>query len=166
MTVLLTAPARLALMLVDAHVDVVSAYSTWQDDIDTIQRPAWLITHQGGEALRPEGAVSSDLFSESYRLEFFGKMFGMGLEDEYELQARSIVASTIDYFRRHPQLQFSNERGLEAAGLPVLQGVQWINLQFSPVTLYKQAEDDAFWGGVMTINITGRVGYSLAFVAQ
>lgn len=161
MSVILTAPERLCLMLKDCDEGVVQAYHLYQDDIDYVERPCFLVT--SGEATyeqAPESAAEQVAITETFSLDFIGEPFKGVVEQDYaayhELEARRIAYNSILYLLKHPNLQFSNVRKLEEKALPPLDGVFWARPDSrSAITLMQRGgKEEAFWG--FTINLQMR----------
>ena len=153
MSVLLTAPARLCLMLKDCDEGVVEAYHLYQDDIDYLERPCFLVT--SGEATfeqSPESSPEQIAITENFTLDYIGEPFKGVVEQDYaayhELEARRIAYNAILYLLKHPNLQFSNVRHLEPAALNVLGGIFWARPDSrSAITLMQRGgKEEAFWG--------------------
>jgi hypothetical protein len=163
MTLILTAPTRLALMLTDAHPDIKTSFPTWQDNISNLRRPAWDV--QIGEATYDPQAANYEEGTEEYLLSLIGEKYVAGSSETHELQARSIVEATWRYFVERPNLQFANDRGLEAAPLSGLNGVYESRLsRRSNVTLMRRGGGEAggeeeFWGATYTLRV--RFGLSV-----
>lgn len=152
MSLLLTAPERLCLMLKDCDEAVVAAYHLYQDDIDYVERPCFLVS--SGEATYeqpPESASEQVAVTENFTIDYIGEPF-KGTEQDYanyfELEARRIAFNAIVYLLKHPNLQFSNIRHLEPAPLRDLEGVFWARPDSrSAITLMQRSgREEAFWG--------------------
>ncbi len=166
MALLTTVQARLALILADANTDVVGAWSEWMIDLDAIQRPAWVIFDQGGQYnIRDLSGTGDAHYTESYRLNLISKNYGQGLEDEYELQTRTIVSDTITYLLQHEQLGFSDTRELNGSALPPLAEVLWFDLTREAVGLYTMG-DVKHWGCNLSITVYGRQAYDPVYIPR
>lgn len=160
MSVLDTAPTRVAMMLRDAHPDIRKVSEWYVNDFDTADRPGWTIRDESGNYGQPKATENSDDFTEALRLQFFGMLHGQGDRYEYEQKARQIVAATIRYLRVHTQLQFSNQRELQDQELGPLRYVKWTTIQrqgTALMTLEGGADTSAFWGCILTLNIIGQI---------
>ncbi len=159
MSLLLTAPDRLCLMLRDCDDDVVAAYHTHQDSLDYVERPCFLVTPGEASYAASEGAPEQAMVDENFTIDFIGEPF-TGTEqdfaDFYELQARRIAVKAVVYLLRSPNLQFVNQRGLETEPLASLNGVLWCRPESrSEVALMTRGgNDEAFWG--FSINLSMR----------
>ena len=147
-------PARLALMARDASTAVNEAYFVIKDALTAENRPAWVVETAEGDY--PPIASGEYEFTEVYPLVLVGKSYGQGEDAEHELVVRTIIAQTISYLVRRPQLVFSNTRSLEAAALGPLAGVKWIRVSRERVgTITLGAEDEEFYGGIIKVTVTG-----------
>lgn len=165
MSLILTVPERLALMCTDAHPSIVASYSEYVEQLDSLQAPAWVI--EVGEGSYSGGAEGDADFTENYVLSLIGKPLGQGALAEYELQMRAIVDSTIRYFLRHSQLQFSNERALEGlAPLQPLNDIKHFTLRRSPATLSSKGVNENFWGTQLTLEIVGATQYTPVLIPR
>mgnify|MGYP006391934899 CR=1 FL=1 len=163
MSLLLTAPERLCIMLKDCDDAVIAAYHLHQDDIDYVERPCFLVT--SGEATyeqAPESASEQVAVTETYTIDYIGEPF-KGTEQDYadfhELEARRIAYNAIVYLLKHPNLQFSNVRHLEETDLPPLDGVFWARPESrSVITLMQRAgREEAFWGFTISYSMRSMV---------
>ena len=158
MSLIMTLPKRLAMMLKDCNENIVEAYYLHQDNLDYVERPSWIIT--SGEATYSVGSnTSADQaeVEESYELFLVGEPI-KGVDQEYgyyEEQTRKIANDAIIYLLRHPNLQFSNSRGLEDDTLPNLEGVLWMRPQSrSPIAIQtREGIEEQFWGFSISINV-------------
>lgn len=159
MSLVLTVPERLSLMLKDCHNEVINAYYLYQDTLDYIERPSWIIT--SGEASYSVGSNTSEgqaEVEESYELALVGEPF-TGTEEDvgnfYEIVTREIANAAVLYLLKAPNLQFPNLRNLAPEKLPNLQGVLWMRPQTrSAITLMtREGIDEPFWGFTISINI-------------
>lgn len=163
MSVLLTAPERLCLMLKDCDEAVVEAYHLYQDDIDYPERPCFLVS--SGEATfeqAPDSASEQVAITESFTIDFIGEPF-KGVEQDYdgyhELEARRIAYNSILYLLKHPNLEFSNVRELESESLPPLDGVFWARPDSrSAITLMQRSgREEAFWGFSISLSMRSMI---------
>lgn len=171
MSVMETAPERLALILRDSDPTIRGAYWQWQHDLDVLDRPAWLIEDQSGEyTVQGPSAQNADYFTETYVCQFFGMLFNMGERGVYEAAMKSAIRNAIRHLIQHRRLQFSNQRGLEGVTpLPALAYVQTITVrrgQASLMTTGGEGETRAFWGSRLDVTVTGGVGYDEVIVAR
>lgn len=145
MTVLLTAPERIAIMLEDIP-GINHAYWTEQKAIDTAQRPACLISIDEGSF--PANGNTDVETEETYTIDYVGFPFDQGESAAYELQARQHAFGVYEYFFARPGLQFTNDRGRQPAKLRQLQYVKWSRLaRRSPVALMTgHGIEIPYWG--------------------
>lgn len=157
MSIVLTAPERLSIMLIDASTQVKDAFEYTQKDLDTAIRPCWVIKID--EATFPGIAENTVDFEETYVMDYVGPKFDQGEGHVYEIQARTIWMNTFTYFFSHKQLQFSNNRGLEPTQLTQLSGVKFARIsRRSPITIMTgDGIAEPFWGFTMSLVVTGSV---------
>jgi len=153
MTLILTAPQRLAIMAKDSDTRFVFATDKFVATLDDSQRPAALILVGSGDY--PPVASQVEKPTEIYTIEIHGKKFGQGAvtDAEAETENRSLTASVITYFIKRSQLQFSNTRTLEAADLPALAGVESFRLRRDVLVPLEKGNESPFWGCVITVTI-------------
>lgn len=160
MSVVLTAPERLALMLKDCDERVTAAYPLYVTDIDfDFLRPAWIVTAgEASYALNSETSVSQASIDEDYELTYVGHI-ATGTEQDwnsyYERVAREIANNAVVYLLRAPNLQFPNLRGLADNALPPLNGVLWSRPQRrSQITLMtRESLEQPFWGFSISLSV-------------
>lgn len=164
MTVLATAPQRIALMLKDADSRIRNSWYTERLAVDQAERPAWVV-RDGDDSQYEVGGLSAQAavgWNETYTAELHGPYFGAGVKDEKELELRAIVANTLRYFYAHPRLQFSNLRADPAlTPLPMLQGVLYCTFRKEHAGLYVPPgfeESQTAWGVRLHITIFGKSG--------
>lgn len=162
MTVIDTAPQRLALMLMDADERIRNAFYTERDGVDQAERYAWVIRDgDNSDYMGASGAQAAHNFTETYDCELYGPYFGMGAGGEHELEMRAIVKNTIEYFAACPRLQFQNLRSLQPAPLGPLQRVLWISLRREHAGKYlppSHDESQMAWGFILHVTIVGKMG--------
>jgi len=172
MTVVDIAPYRLELMCQDSHPDVLAARSDYVEQLDPAQRPIWIIEEgEGTYTGVGQGLVDGD---EVYVLSFVGETFGRGRQqdNEYEIQAREMVAACLRYLWEHSQLQFTNDHDLKdddgnvLAQLVALPRVMFATIRKGPVTLHSKGAEENFWGCVLTVTINEREQYTERMVAR
>jgi len=164
MSVLLTAPTRIAKMLLDASDTVVATYTEDEYDIDVIQRPAWVVFDSGGQFMQNEFSEGVAQWTESFNLELYGNSFGTGLQHESLLKVKNIVVDTVKYFLRNQQLQYEDRRGIEGQRFRALENVMHITLSREPVTLYDAPDkEDKVFGARMSLTVTCRLQIENSF---
>lgn len=157
MTLLLTAPQRLAIMAKDASPLFKFSSDEFQETLDSLLRPAVLV--EIGAADYPPIAQNVEEPTEEYSLTVIGMKYGQGARSEAETQLRVLVDALITYFFTRTQLQFTNDRSLEAAPLGPLLGVKWARLYRRELvtTVTRSEGDGAFWGSTLNVRITAQV---------
>lgn len=168
MSVMTTAPERIALMLRDSDPRVASSHFDFQKSIDTIDRPAWLVSDQSGEYTMQSSGQAVNWFTESYMCEFFGELYNTGREGEYEAIMKDMVRNAIIYFARRPRLQFTNDRAIAGlTELPTLRYVKHITIRRDAASLMTTGggEERAFWGSKIYITVNGGIEADEALVA-
>lgn len=160
MSLVLSVPERLSLILKDCNPNVIEAYYLYQDTMDTdFERPSWIIT--SGEAtysVNSETSQGQAAVDESYDLFLVGWEF-TGLDEDYgnfyEITTREIANDAVLYLLKSPNLQFANIRGLQDDALGPLQGVLWSRPQSrSAITLMnRDGIDNIFWGFSISLSI-------------
>lgn len=157
MSLILTVPERLAQMCYDASEETKSTHFTNVDQLDSIERPAWII--EIGAAEYPDFAVGDEEPKETYTAVLVGKDIGLGATNEYEQQAWRIVDATVKYFLARRQLQMSNQRGAFPAKRGSLDGVKTIRLSRTAITQSSRGAEENFWGCQITFEITEGYAY-------
>lgn len=159
MTLIYSAPERLAMMLTDSNDNIVVSYHTHQDDIDFPERPAYIIRWGDADySVDDETSVNQASVNESCEINLVGEPY-KGTEQDYgnyfELQTRQIAFDAVVYLLRHPNMQFSNRRGLRDRALPDLPGVMWMRItNLSRVQLMtREGLENPFWGFTMSLDI-------------
>ncbi len=156
MTLILTAPERIAIMLEDIPL-MKNAFWKHQKAIDTAVRPCCLVRID--EASFPANGATDVETEESFVIDYIGFPFDQGEENMYELQARQHAFDVYLYFFERTQLQFTNDRGRQPAKLRPLDRVKWARLtRRSPVALMTgNGIEVPFWGFTYGISvISGR----------
>jgi len=161
---ILTVPARLALMLVDAHPSITNAYHYTRSNIDLANRPCWLVFIE--DEAYPQESAGEELAEQGYSLAYIGKTYSdpSGTESQrYEQEAREVAVATVRYFLEHPMLQVANRRGLLDGPQTSLSGVNRTRLdRRSGVTLYTRDGVDAgaFWGFTIELTVINQIVYN------
>lgn len=161
MTVIMTAPARLALMMYDCHPSIRGTYYTHQDSIDQIVRPAFLITVE--DASFPQFSSEQEQVEENYQIAYIGETFGAGQANEYELRAREVSEAACLYLLQRPNLQFGNLRArTDITTQRGLAGVLSHTFSRSAITLFERdGVDVAFWGFTIDITLKTMMDYEI-----
>lgn len=145
-------PDRLAIMARDAHEDIAFATGYLQDTVDSIKRIAVLVEDEDAEFPPVTQAVEQPILN--YSMLILGKNFGQGgRNDQEQRRMREVAGDVINYMWRRPQLQFSNNRGLEASALPELRYVTFARIRATGVRPMTRGTEFAFWGCVLTVTI-------------
>lgn len=162
---ILTAPERLAKMLIDADSRIVAAYAWTQKSVDMIERPAWLIFV--GDASFPQDTSEQEQVQQNYQLEYVGENFDTGYAEEYEKLARQAAYNTVQYLLGHNQMQMSNQRGVFPEPLEPLDYIISVKLNTrSAITLMsRDAVDQAYWGFTIDITVTEMLDYDYVIVS-
>lgn len=156
---LLTAPERLAYMLVDSNPNIVAAYYTYIHNLDMIERPSYIIgSGEASYSVTQETSLNQASVEEDYEIAFVGEHFKGTEEDfghEFEFQARQAANDAVLYLLRHANMQFSNTRGLQPSALPALEGIKWIRpTRRSRVTLMtREGIEASFWGFTIGLSV-------------
>ena len=152
MTVLLTAPQRLAIMAKDADPRIVYSTDKYQETLDSVQTPAVLIDI--GESNYPPTAASIEFPEEIYKIILVTGKYGQGAQDELEQTNRELADIIHLYFLRRTLLQFPNQRELEPGKLPALVFVRHArtNRSNGPTVLQRESFGP-FWGCEFTVAI-------------
>lgn len=160
MTLITTVPARLALMLMDAdeHIQFVGEGFQKNYESDT-QLPAWEIADGGTNYDLVAANIANPV--DTYTATLITQKYSAGMDDdttrvnEYQTLTRSIMANTIEYFLKRPDLVFSDVRGVSTTGaLPALVGVKWAKISREPEGIYGADEGfGRFWGGKLTFTV-------------
>lgn len=165
-----SAPERLAKMLLDCHSSIRAAYYYTQDRIDQIERPCFLIFVE--DAAFKNETVEQDLVDQSYSIAYVGHVFNatgdVDVTFEYEQRAREIADAAVQYLFEHPQMQMSDNRGIETTQLNSLDGVQYIRVDNrSAVTLFTRdgVSGNAFWGFTIDITSVEQFEYTITGIA-
>lgn len=155
MDLLLTVPARLALMALDAHPDVTAASEWFTASLDALARPFWLVEP---ETATYAGASNLAQGTSTHTLRFFGMKIGTDADvnQQGEAQMRAIVDATVQYLLEHHYLNFSNKRGTLVAPLDSLSGVMFASIERGKPSLYGTTDDPsgAYWGCTITATVT------------
>lgn len=159
MSVFLAAPQRLALMMRDSNPNIVEAYYLYVDNLDYIKRPSYIIAAGSASySINDSTTVSQASVEEDYEIYYVGEPFKSTEEDfgnVFELQTRQAAFDAIVYLLRHPNLQFSDTRGLYGKPLPNLRGVFWARPQSrSPVAIMtREGIEEPFWGFSISLSL-------------
>lgn len=167
MTTILTAPARAALMLMDADNRIHKATDIFPNDVDSFLRPFWYVGVDDGEYPPTAAGVETPL--ERYRMELISVQFGAGIDNEfYEKETREIVANTLTYFAARHQLEYSNLNAYEAEPLAALSGVKWARVTSrTPVGVATRAGvEGEFWGASLVLSVQSEFVYEQVIVAR
>ncbi len=161
-----TTAERISYMLKDAHESIVSAYYLTQESLDQDDRPCWLVFPEDTSIEGDSGSTGEENITTSYSLAFVGHPYNSSgyheLENEYEILAREVADSTLEYFMANKKLQVKNNRGLLPVSLRGLNGVLKMEVGGrSAVTLFERegVNADSFWGFTMDISVTEIVVY-------
>lgn len=159
MTLILTVPARLALMLYDADTHIVKSFEGHQKAIDPLmQMPAWEVSDGGGNY----DTASSQVWNpqETYTATLIVAQYGEGVRDErtfinqYETATRGIMHNTVRYFLARPDLVFSDDRNSGAGRLAALVGVKFSKISRDPCAIYGNDDGSGkFYGAKLTFTI-------------
>lgn len=162
---ILTLPQRYAMILVDAHESIRSAYPYTVDNVDLVERPGWYITVEDEQI--PGDTNEQEIVEQSYEFHYLGENFGAGYAEEYEAMARQVAVATRNYLLEHQFGQMSNTRGLFANPLPPLDGVLSVRPQSrSAITLGgRNAVGDAFWQFSFSMVERAQVAYTLKMIS-
>lgn len=152
MTLVLTAPERIAVMLEDIE-DMKHAFWTHQKAIDTAVRPCCLVRIDEGSF--PANGNTDIEAEETYVIDYIGYPFDQGEAHNWELQARQHAYDIYLYFFQRPSLQFSNNLGNQPATLIGLNGVKWSRFsRRSPIALMTgNGIEQPFWGFTYSLGV-------------
>lgn len=145
MSVILTAPPRIAMMVEDIPL---MKKGFWQEQkaISTEQRPCCLVRIDEGQY--PKSGSSDVPGEEVFVIDYIGLPFDQGESHKYEMQARQHAYDIFLYFMQCPGLQMLNRRNRQSGQLGYLDQVQWSRIsRRSPVNLMVgNGIEIPFWG--------------------
>ncbi len=166
---ILTAPERLAKMMIDCNDDIVAAYHYTQAAIDQIERPCFIIFVEGAEY--PQDTTDEEIVEQSYSIAYVGHAYSSPEDNdfsiEYEIQARQVAYDSVLYLLEHQQLSLENRRNLSVlsdGSLPSLDSILGLKINSrSAVTLFaRDAVNEAFWGFTIDITVQEQLIYETA----
>jgi hypothetical protein len=160
MTLVRTAPARIALLAEDSHPSIKNSYYRWQQNFDLSKRP--LFYTRLLSTSYPITASEDEEPQESYSLEYVGEPFKQDCAREDEQMTWEVYESCILHFLQRRFLQYTNERQTpNRVKLPNLPGLKYQRLDVSqvPDIVVKFSDNQPFWGFALTINLTESLSY-------
>lgn len=152
MTLLTTAPQRLAMMALDASDELIYATDEFRETLDSSLRPGVLVEIGDGEYAGDASGARAG--TETYTLSIIGNKRGQGgVGDEEERRTRQIVNDIVLYFLKHTQCQMSNDRGKQAQAYPPLSWVKWMTVRRGGVNPSAKGNEEDFWGCQLTVTL-------------
>lgn len=154
MSLILTAPERLALMAYDASTLVRFTNYWFTEQVDDDMRPAVLV--EVGEGDFPGTASNVEAPVETYELSIIGQTFaGADGNQQHEAEVRRVSSDIVNYFFKRTQLQFSNQRSRSGyTELGPLVGVQHARIRRGLINAMTKADMPPFWGCQITVTVT------------
>jgi hypothetical protein len=161
---LTTIGERIALCMVDCHESIAAGYWYTQDNVSQFERPCFLIFPE--DTAYPNTTVDQEQVEQGFSIAYVGQIYNAAPYlsiNEYEEQAREVAEASIIYLLSHPQLQFTNDRGLYP-DVPKygLNSVTLIKVDGrSAVSLFGRdgVEGEAFWGFTIDVTVTYQLQY-------
>lgn len=122
MSVMDTAPARLALMAKDCDSRVKHVEAAYVEALDAIDLPAIVI--DDADAMYENLSEMTTDDQETFSLKVISRKLSSAPNGKtVHNELREIVQSLVLYLKQHPRLQMSNGRGLHGSALTELEGI-------------------------------------------